>query len=228
MHRGLRTRIDSGFSLLELLIAMTITMVLLGIGSTILMASFNVRHRENQVSDALADAQRAVNIMSREIANAGFNLSTNGIVAGDSDSASIRIRSNLNRYDSAASANSRDNVIDPGEDIKYFVNAADNTNYLVRFDVNAAGAARKTVLANRMDSLSVHYFAHQVSYYTSGCDIKDPSSAEVDPSAARYIVIAACVQLPEYGTPNSAGYQPSGNVLLSAAVTLRNSGLSSY
>lgn len=207
---------------------MAITILLLGIGSSVLMSSFNIRHREDQVSDALADAQRAINIMSREIANAGFNLSTNGIVPGDSDSRSIRIRSNLNRYVPTANANSQANVIDPGEDIKYFINAAENTNYLVRYDANAAGVAQKTVLANRLDSLTIHYFAQQVTYSTSGCDIKDPSTAEVAPETARYIILAVCVQLEEYGTRNSPGYQPAGTVLLASDVTLRNADLRSY
>lgn len=209
---------------------MTITLALLGIGSSILMTGFRTRHRENQISDALADVQRAVNIMSREIANAGFNLSTNGVVPGDSDSSSIRIRSNLNKYstDPALLAASRNGVIDPGEDIKYFVNAADDTNYLVRYDANATDLAKKkTVLANRIDSLRVHYFAQQVTYTTAGCDI-NPSTAEVTPDAARYIVIAVCVQLQEYGARNSDGYQPAQNVLLSSDVTLRNSALDSY
>jgi prepilin-type N-terminal cleavage/methylation domain-containing protein len=228
MQRSLQTRTDRGFSLLELLIAMAITVVLLGLGSSLLMGSFNIRHREDQVSDALADAQRAINIMSREIANAGFNLSTNGIVPGDSDSSSIRIRSNLNRYDSTADENSQNDVIDPGEDIKYFINAAENTNYLVRYDANNLGDAQKTVLANRLDSLRVHYFAQQVTYATAGCDITDPSAAEVAPEAARYIVIAVCVQLQEYGTPNSPGHQPFSTVLLASDVTLRNADLRSY
>lgn len=228
MYRSLQTRTDRGFSLLELLVAMAITMLLMGIGSSILMSSFNIRHREDQVSDALADAQRAINIMSREIANAGFNLSTNGIVAGDSDSRSIRIRSNLNRYVPTADPISQANVIDPGEDIKYFINAAEQTNYLVRYDAYAAGPAQKTVLANRLDSIRIHYFAQKVTYSTSGCDITAASDVEVAPEAARYIVIAACVQLEEYGTPNSPGHQPAGNVLLASDVTLRNADLRSY
>ena len=228
MEKSLQTRSDRGFSLLELLIAMAITILLLGISSSILMEGFNIRHREDQVSDALADAQRAINIMSREIANAGFNLSNNGIVAGDSDLRSIRIRSNLNKYDPAAGADSQKDVIDPGEDVKYFINAAANTNYLVRYDANATGKAQKTVLANRLDSLRIHYFDQQVSYSTSGCDINNPSSAEVAPEAARYIVIAVCVQLPEVGTAGSPGHRRALNVLLASDVTLRNADLRSY
>lgn len=228
MQKHLQTRTDRGFSLLELLIAMAITVVLLGASTSILMSSFNIRHREDQVSDALADVQRAINIMSREIANAGFNLSTNGIVPGDSDANSIRIRSNLNRYDATADETSQVDVVDPGEDIKYFINSAENTNYLVRFDAYASGTAQKTVLANRLDSLRIHYFAQQVTYSTSGCDIEDPSAAEVAPEAARYVVIAVCVQLEAYGTPNSPGHQPATSVLLASDVTLRNARLSSY
>jgi hypothetical protein len=40
-----------------------------------------MRSRENQKSDALADTQRALNILTREVADSGFNLNNNGIVA---------------------------------------------------------------------------------------------------------------------------------------------------
>jgi type II secretory pathway pseudopilin PulG len=139
---------ESGFSLLELLISMTLTIGMLGIAATALTTGFNIRKREQSVTDAIADAQRALNIMSREIANAGFNLRTNGIVPGDSDATSIRIRSNLNKYDTAAGVLSQADVIDPGEDVKFFVNVANNTDYLVRHDNNATGI-KTTVLANR-------------------------------------------------------------------------------
>src|SRR5688500_20379697 len=86
---------QSGFSLVELCIALTVTLVIMVIASTLLAASFKVRGRENQRSSAIADAQRALNLMSREIANAAYGLSTNGIVTGDSGASSIRVRSDL-------------------------------------------------------------------------------------------------------------------------------------
>jgi Tfp pilus assembly protein PilW len=218
----------SGFSLLELLIAMTVTLGILGVATTVLSSGFKIRTRENSVSDATADVQRALSIMSREIANAGFRLSTNGVVAGDSDASHIRIRSNLNRYDTTASQASRDGVIDAGEDVKYFVNIAGNTDYLVRYDVNASAGRQKTVLANRLDSLRLHYFAQKVTYGTNGCDITGASSAEVAPASAGYIVISVCVQLPAVGLPGSPGYQRARSVLLVSDVTLRNSNLINY
>src|SRR6478609_4328057 len=95
---SLNKNASGGFSLVELLIAMVITMALMTAASTLLANALRVRSRENQKSDALADVQRALNIMSREIANSGFNLSNNGIVVSDSSRNRLRIRANLNRF----------------------------------------------------------------------------------------------------------------------------------
>jgi prepilin-type N-terminal cleavage/methylation domain-containing protein len=220
---------SSGFSLLELLIAMAITLSLMVAATTLLANAMRIRSRENQKSDALADAQRALNIMSREIADAGFNLTNNGIVVADSGVNKIRIRSNLNRYDYDASVSdaSRSNVQDSGEDITYFINLADNTKYLARHDEYGNGS---TVLANRIDSMNIHYFDQKVSYTApmAGSDITNVSAAEVTPGNAKYIVIAISVTLDQVGTPGSTGYQPPFSVLLCSDVTLRNSGLWSY
>src|ERR1044072_3411365 len=99
-------RLDAGFSLIELVLAMTITLTLLGLTVGLLASSFNVRARENQKTDALADAQRALNIMTREIANTGFGLANNGIVAADSSESTIRVRANLNAFDGQTTSNS--------------------------------------------------------------------------------------------------------------------------
>jgi len=220
---------SGGFSLLELLIAMVITMALMTAASTLLAQALRVRSRENQKSDALADTQRALNIMSREIANAGFNMTGNGIVAADSGLNEIRVRSNLNRYDydPLVTAESRANVQDANEDITYFINSADNTMYLARHDKFGTGS---TVLANRIDGMSIHYFDQKVTYTAppGGSDITGVSALEVSPANAKYIVIAISVTLDAVGTPNSAGYQPPYSVLLCSDVTLRNTGLWSY
>src|SRR5690349_2141902 len=94
---------EAGFSLLELIVAMAVTITMLGLSSALLAGAFNVRSREDRKSDAIADVQRALNIMTREISNSGFKLpsglpavSTNGVVTDDTDSQSIRFVSNLN------------------------------------------------------------------------------------------------------------------------------------
>lgn len=220
---------SGGFSLLELLIAMVITMALMTAASTLLANALRVRSRENQKSDALADTQRALNIMSREIANSGFNMTGNGIVAADSGLNEIRVRSNLNRYDYdlAVTDASRNTIQDAGEDITYFINAADNTMYLARHDRFGTGS---TVLANRIDGMNIHYFDQKVTYVAppGGSDITGVSAAEVNPADAKYIVIAISVTLDAVGTPNTPGYQPPYSVLLCSDVTLRNTGLWGY
>jgi type II secretory pathway pseudopilin PulG len=220
---------SDGFSILELVIAMAITMLLMTAASTLLASALRVRSRENQKSDALADTQRALNIMSREIANSGFNLNNNGIVAADSGLNEIRVRSNLNKYDYDVSVSnaSRANVQDPGEDITYFINEADNTMYLARHDQYGTGS---TVLANRIDAMNIHYFDQKVTYTApqGGFDITNVSAAEVPKANAKYIVIAIAVTLDAVGVPNSPGYQPPYSVLLCSDVTLRNADLWTY
>jgi Tfp pilus assembly protein PilW len=226
-----------GFSLLELLIAMTITIVVVGLASTLLAQSLNVRVRANHNSDSLADVQRALNIMSREIANAGFNLTTNGIVAADSGTdangnSTLRIRANLNKFSTMASSGARNGIgttgEDQDEDITYFVYPAGNTTLLARFDANIIAGGNSTVLANRLDSLRIHYFSQAVTYSTTGCDISGASATEVAPGAAKYVVLAVCVRLDAIGTPGAPGYQPPTSVLLVSDVALRNANLSIY
>jgi prepilin-type N-terminal cleavage/methylation domain-containing protein len=224
-----QTKSSGGFSLLELLIAMAITITLMTAATTLLANALRMRTRENQKSDALSDTQRALNTMSREIADSGFNLNTNGIVPADSGLHEIRIRSNLNKYDYDPSVSdaSRNDVIDPNEDITYFTNLADNTKYLARHDQYGSGSS---VLANRIDSMSLHYFADKVTYTASpgASDISNVSAAEVSPDQAKYVVIAIAVTLDQVGRPGSPGYQPSYSVLLCSDVALRNAGLWNY
>ena len=238
-----QTKSESGFSLLELIIAMAITLALAAAACTLLAQSLKIRTRANDKIDGLADAQRALNIMSREIANAGFNLSDNGIVAADSvtdasGNSTIRIRANLNKFDSSASPEARSGIgkvdEDLGEDVKYFVWPDENRHLLARWDRYDSSDGNGTVLANRLDSLHIHYFSQRVTYSTvmtsgiSGCDITGASAVEVTPDLAKYIVIAACVQQPAVGAPGSPGYQPQTNTLLVSDVVLRNNNLVAY
>lgn len=234
LHRNNK---QSGFSLLELIIAMTLTITVMGVASMLLAQALNVRTRTNANNDALADAQRALNIMSREIANSGFNLTGNGIVAGDTGTdangnSMIRFRANTNKYDEAVSSTARNGIgvigEDAGEDVKYFVHQASNTNLLARYDEYAQAGGSVTVLANRLDNLHMHYYGQRVTYSTSGCDLTGASASEVSPSEAKYVVIAVCVNLAAVGSPGSSGYQPAKSVLLLSDVALRNSNLTVY
>jgi type II secretory pathway component PulJ len=157
---------ESGFSLIELVIAMTVTLTIMGAASALLAHAFKFRSREDRKSDAIADVQRAMNIMTREISNSGLKLpgnvptvSSNGIVAGDSGEDSIRVVSNLNGMPDSANGYFEDSdVTDSDEDVKFLM-YVDNTlgqRYIVRYEKN--GTNQTTVLANRIDSLVFRYY----------------------------------------------------------------------
>jgi prepilin-type N-terminal cleavage/methylation domain-containing protein len=219
----------AGFSLIELLIAMTITLVVMGIATTLIARSLKVRARENRHTDALADSQRALNLMSREIANAGFRMKTNGIVWQDSnDDKSIRVLANLNKY----TGETDNGVTEAGEDIKFFL--ATNTQYLVRHDPNTSADLQSTVLANRVSSLWIYYYNQRVTYTTGDCTTPITTPAGVTKltnaniANAKYVVLAICVDLPAEGMPGTEGYQPATQTLLVSDVTLRNASISDY
>jgi len=202
---------------------MLVTLVLTGLAGKFLEGSFNVRFREDERSFAMADAQRALNIMSREVANSGFGLVNNGIVAADSGAGAIRVRANLNAFEPVASSAS---VSDPGEDIRYRLIRNSTNSYIERLDVNTG--ARVAVLANRVDAFAVAYFRSKVNYTANNCVITADAAEVTDKRDARYVVIAVCVNLPPRGAPGGTGYQPPSSVQLSSSVALRNANLTRY
>ena len=221
---------EAGFSLIELTIAMTITIVVMGLAGTLIARSFNLRSREDHRSDALADAQRALNIVSREVGSAGFRMTTNGVVWQDSDSSSIRVVANLNKYLGGVD----NDVDDENEDVKFFLSPG--TNYLVRYDKNDSQVdTRTTVLANRVNAFRVYYFDQKVDYTTGDCTtpvtVTTVGATALSGSAiatAKYVVLAICVSLPQEGQPGSPGYQPPWYTILVSDVRLRNSSLDEY
>jgi len=214
---------ESGFSLIELMIAMAVTLVVMSLAANLVAGSLKARSRENQKSDALADAQRALYDMSREIANTGFGLSDNGLVDADSTSSTIRFRANLNALEGETSSNA---VTDSNEDVKYLLVQNGTDSYVVRLDVNTG--ARTTILANRVDALAIRYYNDRVAYTPANCDISTTSTEVTQKSDARFVVISLCVQLPAQGTPGSEGYQPASRVQLVSDITLRNADLVNY
>jgi prepilin-type N-terminal cleavage/methylation domain-containing protein len=214
---------EAGFSLLELMITLGITLILAVLATTLLASSFNIRSREDQRTSALADAQRALNIMTREIANSGFGLTNNGIVASESTSSTIRMRANLNAFDRETTSNS---VSDSDEDIKYSLFNGGGLSYIERLDVYPG--TRTTVLANRVDTLRYYYFSDKVTYTSGECTINTDAAEVADKSLTKYIVIVLCVDLPARGTLGQSGYIPASKVQLTSDVTLRNSDLTNY
>lgn len=195
MRTRIRKNLAPGFSLLELLIAMTITLAVMAAASTLLATSLRTRTRENARSDALAATQRALHMMSREIANSGYGLTDNGIVLADSSSNSIRVRANINNNSTLADAD---------EDVRYIYQATNQA--IVRFDNFPAPSGSTVVLANRIDNLTFTYWD------IDGVQITNAANYGL----AERITIEVRVNLP------AGPEQPAAVVRLVSDVALRN------
>lgn len=194
----------AGFSLLELLIAMTVTIVLLGMISTLFSGVMSTRKRESSRTDALTAAQAALNVMSREVANSGYGLNNNGLITTDSNEQKIHVRSNVVNTDSTTTS--------PGEDVTYFYDTT--TQSIVRYDAHGVNAATPSisVIINRVSRVDFKYYDYVGSSST-------PSAAKTIPTSdTSRVTITVTVDLePVRGQPNGQ------SVKLTSDVTLRNS-----
>ncbi len=194
----------AGFSLIELIIAMGILLVMMAGASRLLMTSLGVRTRESQKSDALADAQRALNIMSREIGNSGFGMNYNGLVASDCHptttadpiTAQIRMHANVN--------NTNTTITDPDEDVTFVYKGAP-TRAIIRYD---DGTKTSTVLAGEIDAMQITYIN------AAGGTSTLATSAAV--SEAVRVRVTIQVKL------KAIAGQPASEVLLTSEIALRN------
>ena len=229
MHDG-RSK-EQGFSLIELIIGMSITLTIMSIAAALLSGSFNIRSRENRRSEGLAAAQHALNSMARDIANAGFGLKKNGIVNQDSDASSIRIRANLNAF---AAAPGSATLADADEDVEYFLHKTDSDpnssrGALMRYDVNTK---QSRLLVSNVDDFEIYYFNQKVDYTldpTGGIIVTTPGVAEVgDQSDTAYVVITLMINLDAVGQQGSPGYVPASKVQLATDVAVRNRNLAFF
>ncbi|MGI8837449.1 MAG: PulJ/GspJ family protein [Pyrinomonadaceae bacterium] len=195
VRHSLQTSTERGFSIIELVIAMTITLAVMAAATTLLATSLRTRGRENTRSEALASTQRALNIMSREIGNSGYGLADNGIVLLDSGTSSIRVRANLDNNSS---------LVGTDEDIRFVLQTpSGGTGSIVRYDNSGGG---NVVLATNISSLLLTYF-----------DVNGNTIANsVNYDNAERLTIEVKVDLP-------AGLeQPATTVKLVSDVALRN------
>lgn len=208
---------EAGFSLMELLIALGVTLVIMVVSGRMLSMTMAVRARENQRTEAVADVQRALQAMTREISNAGLGMSnTNGLVDDDSDEFSIRIRSNLNAFcgpggPTAPGATCDADTSQADEDVVFAIinnNSIDDEQRLItRQDVNTGAISP---LANRVDGLDFSYLK------------ADGVTPAATPHQAAIVRITVFVKLPPVGTKGSPGYQPATRIQLNSDAVLRN------
>src|SRR4051794_12717572 len=106
---------QSGLTLVELVISMVLSLVIMGIGVAAFSGMLGSRNRQSSRADALTSAQAALNIMSREIGNSGYGLTTNGLVFADCTGKTLHFRTNTNNHDGSTSG--------LGEDVTFYYDA---------------------------------------------------------------------------------------------------------
>jgi len=208
--KQIKNKRNAGFSLIELLIAMTVLLVLLGFISSLFARSMGMRARESRRTDALTSAQAALNVMSREIANSGFGIyvdsttkrASNGIITADSSQNRLHFRSNVTNSD--LSTNS------PGEDITYFFD--NDTASIVRYDPN--DSQKTSVIVNRISAVQFKYFDY---IGTNSTVTAEPGNDNPTTNTGR-VRITVTVQLEAV-----QGQPDNQTVTFSSDVTLRNS-----
>ena len=193
------TKSERGFSILELMIAITVTLIVMAAATTLLAASLRTRTRENKRSEALTDAQRALSMMSREIGNSGYGLDGNGIAANDSDATSIRVRANLDNSSTLAASD-----LEADEDVRYQFQA--NNRTIVRFSPRPAPNGTTTVMAYDVIFMQLTYFD------ANGAAITDATQY----ARAERVRVEVRVELP------ATGVTPASVVGLVSDVALRN------
>jgi prepilin-type N-terminal cleavage/methylation domain-containing protein len=215
-----KKKLQAGFSLLELVIAMVIMLVLMGLVSTLLGRSLNIRSRESRKTDALTSAQAALNIMSREITSAGFGIyegsafnqtPSNGLIVADSGQNRLRFRANITNVGTGSATTMGCPPActnDPGEDVTYFFDNA--TSSIVRFDRN--GTPQTSVIVNRISNISFAYF----DYQDDGTVTAEPGNT-VPSSRTGRIRLIVDVQL------EAVQNEPNETVRFTSEINLRNS-----
>ncbi|MEO6334898.1 MAG: prepilin-type N-terminal cleavage/methylation domain-containing protein [Pyrinomonadaceae bacterium] len=162
---------NSGFSIVELLITMTVMLIALSIVSSILGRAMSVRARESATADALATARAAISVVSREVSNSGFGLyqpgtkkSSNGIVLSESNNNRIRVRANIENTGGTVTNEgpSTMQINRPGEDVTYFFDAA--TSSIVRHDPHGVEISpgvfgpETSVVVNKISNVTFEYY----------------------------------------------------------------------
>ncbi|HVE57482.1 MAG TPA: hypothetical protein VNB22_11685, partial [Pyrinomonadaceae bacterium] len=186
----------AGFSMVELTASLAITLIILAVAVMTFSGALSTRERENSRVDALTSAQAAINIMTREIANSGYGITTNGIVVADSTNQRLHIRANVSNNDYATD--------DPGEDITFFFDTASQS--VLRYDANTGITSG---VINRVSQVEFGYFD-----YTETTTNTDPVANPSDTTGR--IRIRLWVYLPDI-----QGQSTNQLVQFTSDVTLR-------
>ncbi|HUF04017.1 MAG TPA: hypothetical protein VMM38_07555 [Aridibacter sp.] len=158
---------EGGYSLPELITAVTISLIILAAVVAAFSGALRTRERQSSRTDAITSTQAAINIVSREVSNSGYGLTTNGIVLADSNDKQIHFRSNLDNTDTTTS--------DAGEDITIFYDA--NSQSVLRYDANTGVTSG---VINRVSDVDFLYYSNSFSGETGPFTVPSAETTRVN------------------------------------------------
>lgn len=188
---------EQGFSLIELIISMAISVLMLGVAAAVFSGALSSRSREASKTDAITSTQAALNVMTREIGNSGFGLTTNGIVIADSTNRRLHFRANIYNDDAATTS--------PGEDVTFFFD--DATGSVVHYDSNTNATSG---VVNRISDVQFGYYDYVGGVQTGPTSVPTANTGRVEITLTVYL-------LDVQGQPSNQ------TVTVRSDVTLRNS-----
>ena len=160
--------------------------------------------REASRTDAITSAEAALNIMSREIGNSGYGLTTNGIVLADSSGNRLHFRTNTDNTDLE--------TIDAGEDVVFYCDSCGqcvdgSAGSVLRHDTNANITSG---IINRVSRVDFTYYNY------TGTSAPTASTTAAVNTGRINIKLTICL-------PPARNQIANQTVAVSADVTLRNS-----
>jgi hypothetical protein len=183
-----------------MILSVAISTLILGAGVAAFTMALNMRAREASKTDAITSTQAALNVMTREIGNSGFGLTTNGIVLADSTNKKLRFRSNLYNNDGQASVS--------GEDVMFYFDATSGS--VVRFDRNVGANGTTSGVVNRISDVEFGYYDYIGNVRTGPNPTPTANTGRVEITLTVFL-------------PNVNGQPNNQTVTVKSDVTLRNS-----
>jgi len=204
-----KAKTESGFSIVELIVTMFIMLAIMGLVMTLYARSLSTKTRESARTDALTAAQAALNVMSREVANSGYGVITNGLM-NDSNRDLVHFVSNH--------VNTNSDLLQPGENVTYFFEPGAQS--ILRHDANGivnpdgTTSPQTSIIINRISSVQFRYFD-----YTGASPLPNPIGGSDTPTAnTGRVRITLTVNM-----ENLINQVQNDRVRLTSEVALRNS-----
>ena len=158
-----------GFTLMELVVAMGISMVILGAIAGTFMTQTRFYNAQEQVNEMQQNARAAMDLMTREIKLAGYKpRGTESFTGVSYSTTELRIRANLNGYLSDAQGGNA--TINDSSD-EHVVYTFDSANKQIKRAYGAVGATPE-VVANNIESFTFGYLDSSGAATTTSANIR--------------------------------------------------------